>query len=85
MELRGPRSADLLENPQIPAEEEDALADDELKNGEAYAELVQCFDNKSLSLIMRDAECDRGKALELLREHSAGKDKLHVASLYCEL
>lgn len=52
MELRGPRSADLLENPQIPAEEEDALADDELKNGEAYAELVQCFDNKSLSLIM---------------------------------
>lgn len=52
MELRGPRSADLLENPQIPAEEEGALADDELKNGEAYAELVQCFDNKSLSLIM---------------------------------
>lgn len=34
---------------------------------------------------MRDAECDRGKALELLREHSAGKDKLHVVGLYCEL
>lgn len=37
MGLRGPRSADLLENPLILAEEEDALADDELINGEPYS------------------------------------------------
>ena len=31
---------------------------DEDKNEEAYAELIQCLDEKSLSLIMRDAADD---------------------------
>ena len=46
---------------------------------------MQCLDNKSLSLVMRDAKHDGRKALEILREHYAGKDKPRVVSLYCEL
>lgn len=34
---------------------------------------------------MRDAKRDGRKALEILREHYAGKDKPRVVSLYCEL
>ena len=75
----------ILDNPQIDENNEEALVEDEAKNGEAYAELVQCLDNKSLSLIMRDAKRDGRRALEILREHYAGKDKPRVVSLYCEL
>ena len=71
MELRGLREV-ILEDPQTEEEDEVALAEDEAKNGEAYAELVQCLDNKSLSLIMRDAKRDGRRALEILREHYAG-------------
>ncbi|KAG7479129.1 Retrovirus-related Pol poly from transposon TNT 1-94 [Solea senegalensis] len=84
MELRGLREV-ILEEPEIADEDEAALAEDEAKNGEAYAELVQCLDNKSLSLVMRDAKRDGRRALEILREHYAGKDKPRVVSLYCEL
>ena len=84
MELRGLREV-ILDDPQIDENDEEALAEDEAKNGEAYAELVQCLDNKSLSLIMRDAKRDGRRALEILREHYAGKDKPRVVSLYCEL
>lgn len=84
MELRGLRDV-ILDNPEIDSEDEGAIAEDEAKNGEAYAELVQCLDNKSLSLVMRDAKCDGRKALAILHEHYAGKDKPRVVSLYCEL
>src|SRR4029434_11152654 len=43
MDLRGLREV-ILEDPQIDEEDEVALAEDEAKNGEAYAELVQCLD-----------------------------------------
>lgn len=56
-----------------------------MKNEEAYAELIQFLDDKSLSLIMKEAADDRRKVLKLLREHYAGKGKLHVISLYTEL
>lgn len=84
MELRGLRDT-IMEVPTIDANDAAALAEDEEKNGEAYAELVQCLDNKSLSLVMRDASRDGRKALEILRRHYAGKDKPRVVSLYCEL
>ena len=84
MELRRLREV-VLEDPEIDEDDEAALAEDEAKNGEAYAELVQCLDNKSLSLVMRDARRDGRKALKILREHYAGKDKPRVVSLYCEL
>ena len=84
MELRRLREV-ILKDPEIDEDDEEALAEDEEKNGEAYAELVQCLDNKSLSLVMRDAKRDGRKALNILREHYAGKDKPRVVSLYCEL
>ena len=84
MELRRLREV-ISKDPEIDEEDEEALAEDEEKNGEAYAELVQCLDNKSLSLVMRDAKRDGRKALNILRAHYAGKDKPRVVSLYCEL
>ena len=48
---------------------------DEEKNEEAYPELIQCLDEKSLSLIMRDAADDGRKALTILRDHYAGVGK----------
>ena len=62
-----------MEDPQIDKEDEAALAEVEAKNGEAYAELVQCLDNKGLSLVMRDTKRDGRRALEILRKHYAGK------------
>ena len=55
------------------------------KNAEAFAELIQFLDDKSLSLIMRDAIDDGRKALGILREHYAGTSKPRVISLYTEL
>ena len=68
MELRRLREV-ILKDPEIDEDDKEALAEDEEKNGEAYAELVQCLDNKSLSLVMRDAKRDGRKALNILREH----------------
>lgn len=51
MELHGLRKV-ILEDPGIPAQDKEALTQDELKNGEACAELVQCLDDKGLSLVM---------------------------------
>ena len=58
---------------------------DASKNEEAFAELIQFLDDKSLSLVMRDAVDDGRKALEILREHYAGTGKPRVISLYTEL
>ena len=55
------------------------------KNADAFAELVQCLDDRSLSLIITDAKDDGKKALDILREHYVGKSKPRIISLYTEL
>lgn len=65
-----------------PADEDE---EDTVKNAEAYAELIQFLDDKSLSLVMREAADDGRAALEILREYYAGKGKPRVISLYTEL
>ncbi|XP_013389594.1 uncharacterized protein LOC106158229 [Lingula anatina] len=55
------------------------------KNETAYAELIQCLDDRSLSLVMRDAENDGRKALMLLRDYHLGKGKPRVIAMYSEL
>ena len=55
------------------------------KNEEAFAELIQFLDDKSLSLVMRDAVDDGRKALRILRQHYAGSGKPRIISLYTEL
>ena len=58
---------------------------DAAKNEEAFAELIQFLDDKSLSLVMRDAKDDGKKALGILRQHYAGSGKPRIISLYTEL
>ncbi|KAM9791032.1 uncharacterized protein LOC133165345 [Syngnathus typhle] len=66
-------------------EEEDELQQDAGKNEEAYAELIQFLDDKSLSLVMRDAADDGRGALQILRNYYQGKGKPRIISLYTEL
>jgi len=54
-------------------------------HGAELAELIQFLDEKSFSLIMRDARDDGKKALEILRAHYAGSGKPRIISLYTEL
>lgn len=65
----------------LPSEEEP----DATKNEECYAELIQLLDDKSLSLVMRDAAGDGRKALKILREHYASQGKPRIIALYTEL
>ncbi len=58
---------------------------DESKRADAFAELVQCLDDRSLSLVIRDARDDGRRALEILREHYQGKGKPRIITLYTEL
>lgn len=58
---------------------------DEEKNAECYAELIQVLDDKSLSLVMRDAADDGKKALRILRGHYASQGKPRIIALYTEL
>ena len=55
------------------------------KREEAFSELVQFLDDRSLNLIMRDAKDDGKKALEILRQHYAGSGKQRIISLYTQL
>ena len=55
------------------------------KNADAYGELVQVLDDRSLSLIIRDAKDDGRKALQILRDHYMGTGKPRIISLYTEL
>lgn len=50
------------------------------KNADAYAELVQYLDDKSLNLIIRDATNDGRKALAILRKHYLGTSKQRIIS-----
>ena len=65
-----------------------AWIDDEInpnKNAGAFGELVQYFDDKSLSLIIYDANNDDRKALKTLREHYLLSGKRRIIALYSEL
>ena len=55
------------------------------KNTEAFAELVQCLDDRSLALVIREAKDDGRRALQVLREHYQGKGKPRIIALYTEL
>ena len=55
------------------------------KNAEVFAELVQCLDDRSLSLVIREAKDDGRKAIGILREHYLSKGKPRIISLYTEL
>ena len=55
------------------------------ENEEAFAELIQFLRDKSLALVMRDAQDDGRKELKILRAHNAGTGKPRVISLYTEL
>ena len=68
----------------IPKEGEKAEPDEETK-ASAFAELVQCLDNRSLSLVIREANNDGRKALKVLREHYQGKGKPCIIALYTDL
>ena len=54
-------------------------------NAEAYNELIQFLDDKSLSLIIRETPDNGREALRILRDHYAGKGKPRIISLYTEL
>ena len=51
------------------------------RNEEAYNELIQFLDDKSLSLIMREATDNGREAPRILRDHYAGKGKPRIISL----
>lgn len=50
-----------------------------------FAELVQCLDDRSLSLILREARDEGRKSLAVLREHYQGKWQPRILALYTEL
>ncbi|KAF2358480.1 Reverse transcriptase RNA-dependent DNA polymerase [Trinorchestia longiramus] len=54
-------------------------------NKQVFSELVQRLDDKSLSLIIRDAYGDGRKSMKILRDHYLGSSKPRIISLYCEL
>jgi len=47
--------------------------------------MIQFLDDRSLSLVMRDAVDDGRKALQILRDRYAGKGKPRIITLYTEL
>ena len=83
--LRLQKLKDTIFNEPTMGEGADALAEDAAKNAEAYAELIQFLDDKSLSLVMREAADDGRKALKIVRDYHAGKGKPWIVSLYTEL
>ena len=55
------------------------------KNEMAFSELIQFLDERSISLIMRDARDDGRKAFKILKEHYAGSGKPRIITLYTQL
>ena len=55
------------------------------KRAAVFAELVQLLDDRSLSLIIREAKNDGVAALAILREYYIGSSKPRIISLYTEL
>ena len=54
-------------------------------NATIFTELIECLNNKSLSLVIRDARDNGRKTLTILREHYLSKVKWKVISLYTVL
>eukprot|EP00794_Sanderia_malayensis_P017214 gene17214-18935_t len=54
-------------------------------NRQAYAELVQVLDERSLQLVMNDAANDGQAAFQILKNHYASIEKPRVLTLYEEL
>ena len=75
---------DTILSTEEPEEGEDAEADAQ-RNEECYAELIQYLDDRSLSLVMREASDDGRKALQILRSHYASHGKPRIIALYTEL
>ncbi|RUS85697.1 hypothetical protein EGW08_006573 [Elysia chlorotica] len=65
--------------------DDNTLDVDENKNAECFAELVQLLDDRSLSLIIRDARDNGREALKILRQHYLPKGKPRVITLYTQL
>lgn len=55
------------------------------KNKKAFAELIKILDDKSVSLILREAADYARKALQILRGHYASKGKPCMISLYTDV
>lgn len=62
--------------------EEDVSAE---TNETAFAELIQYLDERSLTLVMREAQDDGRKAWKILKEHYASGSKPRIITLYNEL
>ena len=69
----------------LPASEGGREEPEADKNSEAFAEIVQCLDDRSLALVFRDAQNDGRKALGILREHYLSAGKPRIIALYTEL
>ena len=54
-------------------------------NETAFAELIQFLDERSLTLVMREAQDDGRKAWKILKEHYASNSKPRIITLYNEL
>ena len=52
------------------------------KNATFFTKLIQYLNDKSLSLVIRDAQDNRRKGLTILREHHLSKRKPKVITLY---
>lgn len=55
------------------------------KNAEAFAELALSVDDRTLSLILRDAKNKGREALKILRQHYMSASETRVIGLYTEL
>ncbi|XP_066925577.1 uncharacterized protein [Clytia hemisphaerica] len=64
------------------------VSEDEItaeKNELAFSELIQFLDERSISLIMRDARDNGRLAFKILKEHYAGSGKPRIITLYTQL
>ncbi|KAF2346530.1 Reverse transcriptase RNA-dependent DNA polymerase [Trinorchestia longiramus] len=55
------------------------------KNKQVFSKPVQRLDDKSLSLIIRDAYGDGRKSMKILGDHYLGSSKPRIISLHCKL
>ncbi|CAB4032274.1 myosin heavy fast skeletal muscle [Paramuricea clavata] len=83
--LRLKKLSETILTPLADDASQEVIAADSIKNMDAFAELIQFLDDRSLSLVIRDAANDGRKALGILREHYLSKGKPRVISLYTEL
>lgn len=67
--LRLNKLSDTILNPLAEDSNEETRTSVATKNADAFAELIQCLDDRSLTLVMREAINDGRKALAILREH----------------